>query len=99
MALEENIQKLRDSLGVTSAQTLRHEAMLKDHAAWLHSHDLATIAHEEWLKAHEEAVAQHDREMAEIRMADAERGRVLDERIANLVSAIGKIIREGNGKS
>jgi hypothetical protein len=112
MALEENIQKLRDSLAVTSAQTLRHEAMLKDHAAWLHSHDLAMIAHEEWLKAHEEAVAQHDREMAEIRengrkveehidqiaKIDAERGRVLDERIANLVSAIGKMISEGNGK-
>jgi len=32
MDFEENIPKLRDSLAVTPAQTLRHETLLKDHA-------------------------------------------------------------------
>lgn len=38
--------------------------------------------HAEWLEAHQHAIARHDKEMAEAR----ERGRELDERIANLVS-------------
>ena len=113
MNLEENFREIRDALAINSAQNLRHETMLKDHAAWLHSHDQVMIAHEQWLRAHEEAVAQHDREMAELRESgrklderidqiarnDAERGRKLDERIDKLVSAIGKLIGERSGKN
>jgi len=35
VTLEENIQQLRDSLVVTSAQTLRHETRVKEHQQWL----------------------------------------------------------------
>jgi hypothetical protein len=41
MTLEENIQRLRDSLTVTSAQTLRHETRLKEHQEWLEANELA----------------------------------------------------------
>lgn len=43
----------------------------------------------EVLKQHGEWLQEHDRAMAEMR----ERDRILDERIANLVSAIGEFIR------
>jgi hypothetical protein len=91
MSLEENIQKLRDSLTVTSAQALRHETLLKDHAEWLQAHDQIMITHAA-------AVALHDREMAEMRERidqiaenDAERGRALDERIDKLGVRIDQI--------
>jgi hypothetical protein len=110
MTLDENINKLRESLTVTSAQALRHEAMLKDHAEWLQAHDKAVISHGEWLKAQEAAAARHDKEMAEARERGKatderidrmqaemrERGRIIDERIEKLVSAIGKMIGERN---
>jgi hypothetical protein len=104
MSLEENIRQLRDSLTVTSAQTLRRETLLKDHAEWLRTMAEAEARHLEWLQAHERAIAGHEREMAEWRETARkdreearERGRVLDERIDKLVSAIGKMIRERNG--
>jgi len=98
MSLEENIQKLRDSLTVTSAQALRHETLLKDHAEWLQAHDQIMITHAA-------AVALHDRELAEMRENgralderidqiaenDAERGRALDERIDKLAERIDQI--------
>jgi hypothetical protein len=34
MTLEENIQQLRDSLTIKSAQTLRHETRIKGHQKW-----------------------------------------------------------------
>jgi phosphoenolpyruvate synthase/pyruvate phosphate dikinase len=108
MTLEENIQQLRDSLIVTSAQTLLHETRLKDHQKWQEQMESAFAR---MAASHEE----HKREMAEIAEADAERGRKLDERIDQiakadaergkaldgridkLVSAIGELIRTRNG--
>jgi hypothetical protein len=63
--------------------------------------------HEEWLAKHEQAVAEHakwqdqwnrereqrQREDEQWRREQRERDRILDERIANLVSAIGEYIR------
>jgi|HubBroStandDraft_2_1064218.scaffolds.fasta_scaffold600151_2 hypothetical protein len=110
MTLEENIQQLRESLAVTSAQTLRHETRIKEHQQWLEQMELAFAR---MAASHE----VHKREMAEMRAADAERGRklderidqiarndaergrALDERIDKLVSAIGKMISERDGKS
>ena len=64
------------------------------------------VAHDNQIEALIRIAEKHDREMVEIRenarKAEAEareRGRVLDERIANLVSAIGELIRRRNGKS
>src|ERR1700678_1075578 len=74
VTLEENIQQLRDSLVVTSAQTLRHETRIKEHQQWLEQMELAFAR---MAASHE----VHKREMAEMREADAERGRKLDERI------------------
>ena len=98
MSLEENIRQLRDSLTVTSAQTLRHETLLKDHAEWLRTLAEATARHVR-------AIEAHDREMAELRenarkdrKEARERGKALDERIDKLVSAIGKMIREPQRK-
>ena len=45
MTLEENIQQLRDSLTVTSAQTLRHETRLKEHQQWLEDNEAAFAKH------------------------------------------------------
>jgi len=46
--------------------------------------------HGEWLQEHDRAMARHDKEMAEARAA----GRETDKRIAELVSAIGELIRQ-----
>jgi hypothetical protein len=48
----------------------------------------------EMLRDHAEWLQGHDRAMAEIRKADADRGRALDERIDKLVSAVGELIRK-----
>jgi chromosome segregation ATPase len=106
VTLEENIQQLRDSLAVTSAQTLRHETRIKEHQQWLEQMELAFAR----MAARHEI---HEREMADIRengrklderidqiaKNDADRGRALDDRIDKLVSAIGKMISKRNGKS
>jgi hypothetical protein len=110
VTLEENIQQLRDSLAVTSAQTLRHETRVKEHQQWLEQMELAfarmAARHEiheremdEIRKADAERGRKLDEHIDQIAKADAERGRVLDERIDKLVSAIGKMINERNGKS
>ena len=110
MTLEENIQQLRDSLAVTSAQTLRHETRIKEHQLWLEQMELAFArmaarheVHECEMEEIRKADAERGRKLDEridlIANADAERGRALDERIDKLVSAIGKMISERSGKS
>lgn len=47
--------------------------------------------HGEWLVEHEKSMRDHDRQIAEQR----EFGKKVDERINNIVSAIGKMISEG----
>ena len=44
MTLEENIQQLRESLTVTSAQTLRHETRLKEHRQWLEDCEMVLVS-------------------------------------------------------
>lgn len=62
MTLDENISQLRDALTVTSAMTLRHETLLKDHAEWLQAHDRAMLE----LDAR---TIQHERNMERIELA------------------------------
>jgi len=50
VTLEENIQQLRDSLSVTSAQTLRHETRIKEHQQWLEQMEIA-FASVKWTKS------------------------------------------------
>jgi hypothetical protein len=45
MTLEENIEKLRDSLTVDSAMALRNETRLKEHQQWLEDNELAYAKH------------------------------------------------------
>jgi hypothetical protein len=58
MTLEEIVQQLKDAQTVTGAQTLRHEARLKEHEQWLRDNELAYARHRE-------IVEQHDRMMAD----------------------------------
>src|SRR5580658_5346033 len=76
VTLEENIQQLRDSLVVTSAQTLRHETRIKEHQQWLEQMELAFAR---MAASHE----VHKREMAEMR----ESGRKFDERMDQIAKA------------
>jgi hypothetical protein len=46
--------------------------------------------HSDWLHSHDLAVARHDKEIAEARKL----GRETDDRIAQLVSAIGELLRK-----
>ena len=59
VSLEENIQKLRDSLDVTSAQVLRHETRIKEHQKWLEDNELA-------YQKHRIMMAEHDAKMIEL---------------------------------
>lgn len=82
------LKELQDAAIVMNGIQSRHIELLKDHAEWLHTHDLAMVLHNEWLQEHDKAMARHDKEMAEAR----ERGRETDKRIADLVVAIGELI-------
>ncbi len=50
--------------------------------------------HSAMRKEHIEWLHSHDLAMAEIRKAEAERGKAIDERIAALVSGIGEFMRK-----
>jgi hypothetical protein len=101
MNLEENIQQMRDSLAVNSAMTLRHETRVKEHQEWLEQMELAFARMAASHEAHKREMAESGRKtedlIRQIAKADADRGRALDERINNLVSAIGELIRTRNG--
>ena len=72
------LKKTQETAIVMNGIQSRHIELLKDHAEWLHTHDLAMVRHNEWLQEHEKAMARHDQEIAEAR----ERGRETDERLA-----------------
>jgi len=49
MTLEEIVQQLKDAQTVTGAQTLHHEARLKEHHQWLEDNELAYAKHREMM--------------------------------------------------
>lgn len=77
MSLEENIQQLRDSLTVTSAQTLRHETRIKEHQQWQEDMELAFAR---MAKAH----AEFDENMTRIAAAQL----VTEEKLHGLIDAL-----------
>lgn len=90
MTLEENIQQLRDSLTVTSAQTLRHETRLKEHQQWLEDCEMVLG---------KILVAQRDADENITRLAAAQL--VTEEGLADLKRAMSSFLdglrRGGNG--
>jgi hypothetical protein len=89
--LQQAIKELQETAIVTSGIQSRHAVLLKDHAEWLHAHDLAmTEARERGRELDERIAKDHAEWLREAR----ERGRDLDERIAKLVSAIGELVRK-----
>ena len=85
--LQQAIKELQETAIVTSGIQSRHAVLLKDHAEWLHAHDLA-------MTEARERGRELDKRIAETASETRERGRDLDERIAKLVSAIGELVRK-----
>ena len=69
MTLEENIRELRESLIVTSAQTLRHETRLKEHQQWLEDNEMAYARHRIAMAELDARTIQHERNMERIELA------------------------------
>ena len=83
MTLEEIVQQLRDAQTVTAAQTLRHEARLKEHQQWLEANELAYAKHRD-------AIAEFDEKMTQLAAAQL----VTEEKLNGLIDALR---RGGNG--
>ena len=81
------VRELRDAVTVTAELEARQSRALRDHTAWLEEHDLA-------MKAHDASMKAHDLAMLEFR----ENGKILDRRIADLVSAFGEFIRRSENR-
>jgi hypothetical protein len=69
MTLEENIQQLRDSLTVTSAQVLRHETRLKEHQQWLEQMELSFAWMAKLNEMHAEKMIESDEKMTQVAAA------------------------------
>lgn len=104
---DELVRELRDAMTVTARLESRHYQMVQDHQKWLEEETLATARHREaqarhevWIEEHDRALArhegwleEHDRGMRELR----ERDKLLDDRIAKLVSGFGEFMRREPG--
>jgi hypothetical protein len=95
MTLEENIQQLRDSLTVTSAQVLRHETRLKDHQKWLEDNELAYQKHRIMMAEHDAKMVDLDDKITKIAAAQLV-NEELSKNNAELLKAF--LQRGGNGK-
>jgi hypothetical protein len=97
MTLEENIQQLRDSLTVTSAQTLRHETRLKEHQKWQEDMELAFARMAAQDEIHSAKMIEFDEKMTQVAAAQL----LTEERLATLWikldSFIDALRRGGNG--
>ncbi len=95
LTLEENIQQLRDSLTVTSAQVLRHETRIKEHQKWLEDNELAYQRHRIMMAEHDARMVELDDKIDKIAAAQ-----LLNEELsksnAKLLEAF--LLRGGNGK-
>lgn len=97
MTLEENIQQLRDSLTVTSAQALRHETRIKEHQQWLEDMERAfarMAARDEIHSARMEELDEKITQIAAAQLANEEGSRDLK---ATVKSFIEGLQRGGNG--
>lgn len=81
-ANDDLVRELRDAVTVSAYMEARREKIVKDHSEWLISHDQA-------MRAHDRAML----ELKESAKTQQEQGRILDERIAKLVSGIGEFMR------
>jgi hypothetical protein len=97
MTLEENIQQLRDSLTVTSAQALRHETRLKEHQQWLEQMELSFARMAKLNEMHAEKMIEFDEKMTQVAAAQL----LNEEGLADLKNTVKSFIeglrRGGNG--
>lgn len=97
MTLEENIQQLRDSLTVTSAQTLRHETRLKDHQQWTGDIERAFTRIAALDQVHSEKMVKLDGKITQIAAAAL----LSEEKISRLSAKVDAFIdfmrKGGNG--
>ena len=97
MNLEEIIEKLRDSLTVTSAQTLRHETRLKEHQKWQEDMELAFARMAALDEIHSAKMIEFDEKMTQVASAQL----LNEERLAILWNKLDGFIdtlrRGGNG--
>jgi hypothetical protein len=90
MTLEENIQQLRDSLTVTSAQTLRHETRIKEHQQWQEQMERAFARMAAQHEIHSAKMLEFDEKMTQVAAAQL----ITEERLKGLIDALR---RGGNG--
>lgn len=96
--LQAAMKELEEANIVTAGQTGRHETRIQEHQRWQEQMELSFARMASNLEALDERMAAFDERIAEIAKADAKRGAALHERIHELVSAIGELIRARNGK-
>jgi hypothetical protein len=101
-AHDELIRELRDGLIVNARLQADQERRQEAHAKWLEEHERAMKAFDERLDRmaaeQERTKAEHERTLRELAAERDRAKKELDERIANLVSAIGEFIRESRRK-
>ncbi|MGA3241412.1 MAG: hypothetical protein ABSG03_34555 [Bryobacteraceae bacterium] len=98
MTLEENIQQLRDSMTVTSAQNLRREARLKDHRQWLEDMELAFARMAARDEIHSARMEEFDEKMTQVaaaQLANEEGLRELEATVKSFIEGLHQ--RGGNG--
>ena len=97
MTLEENIQQMRDSLAVNSAQTLRHEARVKEHQQWLEQMELAFARMAKQNEIHAEKMIEFDEKMTQVAAAQLLNEEGLRDLKATVKSFLEGLQRGGNG--
>ncbi len=92
MTLEEIVAQLKDAQTVTGAQTLRHEARLKEHQQWLEDNELA-------YSRHREMMADIDLKITQIAAAHVLTEEAQKATEASLQAFINSLRKGGNGHS
>lgn len=87
-------KEIDDALAVMGGLQARQGRVLHEHSEWLEEHQRAMQRHQEWLQEHDRTMARIEASLA----AQAAAGKVTDERIEKLVSAIGEFIRRNGGE-
>ena len=92
MTLEEMIQQLKDAQTVNGAQTLRHEARLKEHQQWLEDNELASSKHRIAMAEINANLKQASAKLTELAAAQL----ATEERLQALIDSLRG--QGGNGK-
>jgi uncharacterized coiled-coil protein SlyX len=93
MTIEERMKKMEDAFG-TQSELMRELREAVTVTAYLEARQGRVLKeHGEWLEQHEASMKAHDVAMT----AHDEAMKLLDQRIAGLVSGFGEFMRRGDG--